>query len=418
MLKPRRLSFPRAVWALVLAREKAGRLRAAERARQRGLAVVCDRFPQSQVLGFNDGPLLTPWLESPSALRRRLARYELGVYQSAHAARARPRAQARHQPEGRRRAQARHGARGVRAAPRGGGGARLGPALPAPRDRCRAAARERAARGQARDLVAALGDGRAGAPSAGARARGRRRLGQEHALPRARGAQPRDRAGRALRRPRPSAPRPAHAARLLPAWLASREPLPRREGAALAELRGRAGRRASSAARAAAALAVFDHGPLFRIARLRAFGPRLVESAAFRRWSEAAVRRWARLLDAVVWLDAPDALLAERIDARDERHRMKGGEAGETQRFLGPLPGGLRRAARRVRGGGRPRADPRGHQPRGARRDRGAPARAARRRGALAVTEGRRRPVPAPALGIGVCASAGTGLRRPEPSDR
>jgi len=83
VLAPRRLSFPRAVWALVLAREKAGRLRAAERARQRGLAVVCDRFPQSQVLGFNDGPLLSPWLESPSALRRRLARYELGVYQSA-----------------------------------------------------------------------------------------------------------------------------------------------------------------------------------------------------------------------------------------------------------------------------------------------------------------------------------------------
>jgi thymidylate kinase len=83
VLVPRRLSFPRALWALVLAREKAGRLRAAERARQRGLAVVCDRFPQSQVLGFNDGPLLTPWLESQSALRRRLARYELAVYQSA-----------------------------------------------------------------------------------------------------------------------------------------------------------------------------------------------------------------------------------------------------------------------------------------------------------------------------------------------
>ncbi len=83
VLKPRRLSGPRAVWALVLAREKAGRLRAAERARQRGLVVVCDRYPQSQVLGFNDGPLLTPWLDSPAAWRRRLARFELGVYESA-----------------------------------------------------------------------------------------------------------------------------------------------------------------------------------------------------------------------------------------------------------------------------------------------------------------------------------------------
>lgn len=81
-------------------------------------------------------------------------------------------------------------------------------------------------------------------------------------------------------------------------------------------------------------VAVFDHGPIFRIARLRAFGPPLVRSAAFRRWCEAAVSRWARLLDAVIWLDAPDALLAGRIDARDERHRMKGGAAEETQRFL------------------------------------------------------------------------------------
>jgi thymidylate kinase len=82
---PRRPSAARAVWALVLAREKAARLRTVERARQRGLVVLCDRYPQSTVRGFNDGPLLTPWLESPRALLRRLARYELGVYESARA---------------------------------------------------------------------------------------------------------------------------------------------------------------------------------------------------------------------------------------------------------------------------------------------------------------------------------------------
>jgi thymidylate kinase len=73
------------VWALVLAREKAARLRTAERARQRGLVVLCDRYPQSTVRGFNDGPLLTPWLESPRSLLRRLARWELSVYESARA---------------------------------------------------------------------------------------------------------------------------------------------------------------------------------------------------------------------------------------------------------------------------------------------------------------------------------------------
>jgi len=124
-----------------------------------------------------------------------------------------------------------------------------------------------------------------------------------------------------------------HVASLLPAWLASGDRfLDEKERRSLSYVVGWA--EGVERGPAGSALAVFDHGPLFRIARLRAFGPRLVESAAFRRWSEDAVRRWARLLDAVVWLDAPDALLAERIDARDERHRMQGGEAGETQRFL------------------------------------------------------------------------------------
>jgi chloramphenicol 3-O-phosphotransferase len=125
-----------------------------------------------------------------------------------------------------------------------------------------------------------------------------------------------------------------HAALLLPAWLGSRDRwLSEKELRSLNYVVGWA----EGVERGAAGngLAVFDHGPIFRLARLRAFGPRLVESAAFRRWERDAVQRWAQLLDAVVWLEAPDALLAERIDARAEQHRMKGGEAGETQRFLG-----------------------------------------------------------------------------------
>ncbi len=83
VLRPRRLSAARAVWALVLAHEKARRLARAERARQRGIVVLCDRFPQTTVRGFNDGPLLTPWLESPAAWRRALACWELAIYERA-----------------------------------------------------------------------------------------------------------------------------------------------------------------------------------------------------------------------------------------------------------------------------------------------------------------------------------------------
>lgn len=125
----------------------------------------------------------------------------------------------------------------------------------------------------------------------------------------------------------------SHAAHLLPAWLGSRDRfLDEKELRSMNYVAGWADALERGAGQGA--LAVFDHGPLFRLARLRAFGPRLVESAAFGRWTALAVARWARLLDAVVWLDAPDELLAARIERRDERHRMKGSPAGDTRRFL------------------------------------------------------------------------------------
>ncbi len=71
----------RAVWALVLAFEKRSKIRSSVKARNRGMIVVCDRYPQIQSMGFNDGPLLSEWLESPSGLRRRLARWEFETYQ-------------------------------------------------------------------------------------------------------------------------------------------------------------------------------------------------------------------------------------------------------------------------------------------------------------------------------------------------
>lgn len=49
--------------ALALALEKRQRLRRAVRARNRGMIVLCDRFPQKQVPGFNDGPALGHWRE-------------------------------------------------------------------------------------------------------------------------------------------------------------------------------------------------------------------------------------------------------------------------------------------------------------------------------------------------------------------
>jgi energy-coupling factor transporter ATP-binding protein EcfA2 len=77
--------FARVPWALVLAEEKRATLRRVWRARNRGIVLVCDRYPQHQVMGFNDGPLLSHWLDARSSLRRRLARREAEPYAWAEA---------------------------------------------------------------------------------------------------------------------------------------------------------------------------------------------------------------------------------------------------------------------------------------------------------------------------------------------
>ena len=78
--RTREIGFARAVWAVALAREKRSKLRKAVRARERGFIVICDRYPQTQVDGVNDGPLLWRWRTSTSRLKRALARWEDGIY--------------------------------------------------------------------------------------------------------------------------------------------------------------------------------------------------------------------------------------------------------------------------------------------------------------------------------------------------
>ncbi len=73
----------RGLWAVLVAREKHKNLKRLWRARNRGVLVICDRFPQTQIEGFNDGPLLASWSEHSFALARRLSRWERGIYEEA-----------------------------------------------------------------------------------------------------------------------------------------------------------------------------------------------------------------------------------------------------------------------------------------------------------------------------------------------
>jgi len=68
------------VWALLVSREKRRTLKGAWRARANGMVVICDRYPQNEIAGLNDGPFLTRWLEPPRRLFRTLAAWERRPY--------------------------------------------------------------------------------------------------------------------------------------------------------------------------------------------------------------------------------------------------------------------------------------------------------------------------------------------------
>lgn len=70
----------RVIWALLLACERRRKLRRAWTARSRGIVVVTDRFPQAQVFGFNDGPLLVQFRNHKSRILRWAATWEWRTY--------------------------------------------------------------------------------------------------------------------------------------------------------------------------------------------------------------------------------------------------------------------------------------------------------------------------------------------------
>ncbi len=74
----------KAIWAIVLAREKRKKQRRATRARNRGMIVLMDRYPQNQFENINDGPLLGPWTDADSGLLRRIGEWEEKIYADLH----------------------------------------------------------------------------------------------------------------------------------------------------------------------------------------------------------------------------------------------------------------------------------------------------------------------------------------------
>ena len=76
----KRVKFSKAVWAVLLALEKKSKLKRMNCAKARGMLVLCDRYPQTQFPGINDGPILAPWLESRAFIKKKLAQWERTIY--------------------------------------------------------------------------------------------------------------------------------------------------------------------------------------------------------------------------------------------------------------------------------------------------------------------------------------------------
>lgn len=95
-----------------------------------------------------------------------------------------------------------------------------------------------------------------------------------------------------------------------------------------------------SACRREARPILLDEGPVYVLARGIAFrSPSKRDIALHAAWTRG-IRRWGRILDVIIWLDAPDDVLADRIRGRRKAHRVK--EIGDAE--LGAFLAKYRRA--------------------------------------------------------------------------
>ncbi len=79
---------------------------------------------------------------------------------------------------------------------------------------------------------------------------------------------------------------------------------------------------------------ILDHGPVFKLATLHAFGPARLKSPSLEKWWHSIFQQWAFTLDMIIWLDASDTNIVARINTRGQRHAMKGRSEQETSEFL------------------------------------------------------------------------------------
>jgi gluconate kinase len=79
---------------------------------------------------------------------------------------------------------------------------------------------------------------------------------------------------------------------------------------------------------------ILDQGPTYALATLGVTEVPIAGCESLGTWWNTTVETWSRELDAIVWLDAPDPVLRERINQREQPHGIKGKPVEVGYRFM------------------------------------------------------------------------------------
>ncbi len=97
---------------------------------------------------------------------------------------------------------------------------------------------------------------------------------------------------------------------------------------------------------------ILDEGPVFSLSRLSMFQNASLGNGRLARAWRTILDRWAGTLDVVIWLDAPDPVLAQRIRSRSKFHQVKEATDQQLYEFLGRYRSAYREVLARLTAAG------------------------------------------------------------------
>jgi thymidylate kinase len=81
-------------------------------------------------------------------------------------------------------------------------------------------------------------------------------------------------------------------------------------------------------------LTLIDQGPVYALARLGQADPPLAGTQPHGTWWMSTMDMWRNSLDAVIWLDAPNEVLWQRVNTRTQSHGIKNQSAALAMSFI------------------------------------------------------------------------------------